>query len=261
MSSVNYFVSQPRLPNLDVSGDQGDLGGWLLASNPDNSFDILYNPMNRAEIFSASQPTSLYSDYCSTISLQDPNCYCLSSDLTPKLGEAGNYCYFSSLEPDNLSTAKYNGKELGTMLETLASSSTDTNLSSEINTVKMGCNCLGICRKTSDNNANIPLSNSQEWKTIFGLENGCPIAQNITIQACLNQLGTGAHTYTANGDVNISCNQKVNPPPPPPPPPPKPNPPSPSSPSSNHTYKKIIIGLIISVIIVLGLLLVMKKRV
>ncbi len=201
VSHANYFISLPRIPNLVTDpNDTGNIGGWLLSKNEDGTYYILYNPLNRKELFSQNQPASIYKQYCEITSLQDANCYCISETLTPKLtDDQGNYCYYSSLEPTELSS--YNGKTLGAELQNLANTGTNMNLASTINTIKAGCNCMGTCRTLGENNSNIPLWTS--FKNLFDIGT-CPATQNFEISACTTDIKAG-NTANINSAITLSC--------------------------------------------------------
>lgn len=207
VTKAKYFVSKAKPPA--VYGDTGNLGGWLMSANSDGTFSILYNPMNRQELYTEPQPASLYSKYCNVVSLQDPQCYCLSTDLTPSIGTGGshNYCYYSSLEPTDQSN--YNGRTLGDEISEIASSGQDQSLSSNINKLKSGCNCFGVCRENSNNNSNIPLMTQFKEMAGLGSTNTCSSLSDITISACLTEIGTHNTTTLINGNVSVKCDQSA----------------------------------------------------
>ena len=203
ITDATYFVSQP-----DV--DNNNIGGWLLykeETSSGNMYYILYNPLNRNEIFTVDRPASLYQTYCNKISIQDPNCYCLTGDLgrlspTPT-DTPHNYCYFSSLDPGS-NSADYTGKTLGLAIEDLAQSNQNQSLDTNINTIKAGCNCLGTCKNNSSNNSEIPI-----WKQFIsmfqiGQGSSCENVRNIDISACLSKITAGGNINDSGG-VFLQC--------------------------------------------------------
>ena len=244
ISKAKYFVSLPRIPT--IIGEAGNIGGWLLSNNGNGTYCILYNPLNRSELFTQNQPDSIYNQYCEVTSLQDKNCYCITQNLTPnQTDESGNYCYYSSLEP--AVSASYNGKSLGTDLEALASSGTNVNLASTINNIKDGCNCMGTCRTIGENNSNIPLWTN--FKNLFDIGT-CPTTQNFEISACTTDI-TAGKIANINAAVTVTCPSNI----------PVAVPtsssavPTSSSAVDNHSNMYIIIGVLIVVAIIAYILI------
>jgi hypothetical protein len=194
IKEAEYWVSLPD--------NSSNLGGFLLfrvvptASGVPNFYHLLLNPFNRENLVNQDNPNDLYQLYCNAISLQDPNCYCLSNNLTPNPNispnGSGNYCFFSSLDTDKL-----NGRTLAIDLEDNAGSYNNLQVAGEINTLKNGCNCLGTCKSVSSNNFNNPLWS--DFSKLFQTGTSCSSVQNLSLVSCLSQISGG-------GDVDISGN-------------------------------------------------------